>query len=74
MEGDTITVTWGDEFMQPKQYNGFHIGPFQATTRIGPNETFEQAFSRAYNELERMAEATFVRKRNQFAVHFANKE
>lgn len=72
-EGDTITVTWGHECIQPKQYNVYNVGPFSTTTTIRPGETFEEAFNRAYTMLEKMAEATFLKKRNQFAEHHLNR-
>jgi hypothetical protein len=63
---DDVTVTWGEEVYSPVQYNSFRLGPYSMTTAVRPGETRAQAFERAYDDLERLAAASFAKKREAF--------
>jgi hypothetical protein len=56
---DEVTVTYGAQKFSPIQFHTLDIGPFTMTTPVGPNETPEEAFGRAYAFLERQARAAF---------------
>lgn len=53
--GQSVSVTWGDEFFQVVQYNGFRVGPFQATTVVREGETIADATLRAHRALAEAA-------------------
>jgi len=63
-----VTVTWGEENFMPIKYNGFRVGPFAVTVNVGPDEDLGEVFKREYARLEKLAERTFVRKRNAFQL------
>ena len=61
-EADRITVYWGTEKLSPVQYNSFEHGGFHYTTTIQESETPEEAFTRAWNFLDKMARKTYAKK------------
>lgn len=66
MKADTITVTWGAEDFHPVKYNGFIVGPFTYTTTVRDGETPEQAFKRANDVINALAEKAFLKKQRGF--------
>ena len=57
-----ITVTWGEEVLQPIQYNGFRVGPLTITAPILPGETVLQAYHRLWTMLDKLGREQFDRK------------
>lgn len=60
--GAEVTVTWGKEYFQLIQFNGFDVGPISLTTRVREGETVGQAVARAAAALETAAQAEYQRK------------
>lgn len=69
MSGQMITVTWGEEVLQPIQYNGFRIGPITLSTPVKEGETVEQAYSRVWAMLAKLGERQFTDKLDTFKNH-----
>jgi hypothetical protein len=53
--GQVVEATWGDEFYQVVQYNGFRVGPFKAMSVVRPGETIASALLRLHAELNEAA-------------------
>ena len=70
-QGGQISVTWGEEVLQPVQFNGFRVGPISMTAPILPGETPREAYERVWNALNELAEKQFVAKAKTFGDHFA---
>ena len=51
-----IEVTCGKEHFQPIQYHGLDIGPFTVRLQLTDGETFEQAHTRAFKLLRKLAD------------------
>jgi hypothetical protein len=66
IEGETVTVCYGEEKFSPAQYQSFSNGPFFATTRVRQGETQSQAAARIYSELRVFADIEFKRKAKEF--------
>lgn len=54
-EGQTVKAVWGSQYYQVVQYNGFTVGPFEATTIVRAGETVARALLRLHEELEQAA-------------------
>ena len=65
--GTMITVTWGEEVIQPIQYNGFRVGALTLTTPVLPNETVTQAYERVWRMLDKLGRDQFKRKLDGFS-------
>jgi hypothetical protein len=50
-EGQTVKAVWGAEYFQIVQYNGFTVGPFEATTTVRDGETVVDALLRLHADL-----------------------
>jgi hypothetical protein len=61
-EGDSLTVTYGEEVFAPVQYNNMRLGPFSVTITVRSGETATRAFKRAHDLLETMADRAFEAK------------
>lgn len=64
-ERSTVTVTWGEAVVSPKQYHSYRVGPFSATVTVGDGETVEQAMERAQRALNQHA-TRMVRAQRDF--------
>lgn len=72
MVGDQITVTWGKEYYQVTQFNGFEVGPFSIVVTVQPGETDVAAFTRGWNTLEGHATLMWKTKRDGFTERWRN--
>lgn len=66
LAGQEVTVVWGEELFSPQQFHTFKVGPFTATTRVLPGETFEKAAERAMGDLRLFAEKEREKKRASY--------
>lgn len=57
-----ITVTWGEEVIQPIQYNGFRVGPLSMTVDVLPHETPREAYARVWKLLDDIGQEQFAQK------------
>jgi hypothetical protein len=58
----SITVTWGEEYIQPLQFNGFKFGGISMTLEVPPGVQPEHVHVEAWNRLNKMAEFEFTTK------------
>lgn len=61
----TVTVTWGEAVVSPKQYHSYRVGPFTATETVAPGETIDAALERAQRALNGHA-ARMVKAAREF--------
>lgn len=54
-----ISVTWGEQVIQPIQYNGFRVGPLSMTADVLPHETPREAYARVWRILDDLAREQF---------------
>ncbi len=54
-EGETITVTWGEELYSPQQFFTFRVGPFSSSTKVQRGESRAEAGARVMRQLEVLA-------------------
>lgn len=66
LSGNEVTVVWGKELFSPASFHTFEVGPFTATTRVIPGETFSVAAERAMEDLRRFAEKERERKKASY--------
>lgn len=66
MDGETVTVTWGEMLIAPVAYNNFKVGPFSMTVRLRTGETAVAAGERGLAHLEKIARAEYARKLELF--------
>lgn len=64
--GMVVNVTWGEENIQPIQFNGFRVGPFSASAIVRPGESVSQVVAKLHSELAHMAEAIRAAKADSF--------
>jgi hypothetical protein len=50
--GTIVDATWGEECLQPLQFNTFRVGPFKASTVVRSGETIATAMLRLHRELD----------------------
>lgn len=63
----SIRVTWGEEVIQPVQYNGFRIGGLELQIDLLPGESPEMAYERGWAILDRIGRKQFELKLKGFA-------
>lgn len=61
----TVTVTWGEAVVSPKQYHSYRVGPFSATETVAPGESIEDALARAQRAVNAHA-ARMVKAAREF--------
>lgn len=59
-------MSWGKEHIQPFRFQGMDIGPFEMTVTIREGETPIEAFRRAREQLDAMAEEEYALKLPRF--------
>ena len=58
----SLTVTWGEEYIQPLQFNGFKFGGISITVEVPPGVQPEHVHAEMWNRLNKMAEFEFHTK------------
>lgn len=61
-----ITVTWGEEHIQPIQFNGFKFGGISVVADVHPAETVREAHDRIFALLEELGQKQFEAKLTGF--------
>jgi hypothetical protein len=69
--GDPVRVTIGKETFFPIKFNGFDVGPVEASTTVRGDETPEDAYVRAATAAEVMFAAQFEVKMRQYFERLA---
>lgn len=64
-ERATVTATWGEATVSPKQYHTYRVGPFSATDSVRDGETVDQALERVQKALNAHA-ARMVKAAREF--------
>lgn len=67
----SIRVKWGDETIQPVQFNGLHVGEIEVESSILPGETLEEAHARIFEVLERIGQKQFETKLKGFVTRMS---
>lgn len=58
-EGESVSITLGEEMYSPVKYRHFSVGPFSGTVVVRPGETGADAAMRLYRVLLELNEAEF---------------
>lgn len=61
-----IVVTWGDEYIQPIQFNGFHTGSIEVEVDVPPGADARQVHANTYKFLEDLGQQMYNRKVGAF--------
>ena len=64
--GSQFLFSWGREHIQPVEFNGMDIGPWEVRLTLRPNETIAQLHVRASSYLDQIAEKEYNRKLPKF--------
>lgn len=57
-----LSVTWGDEHIQPVQYNGFHVGSVALEVTVVPGQDPVVVYGEVWKLLEQLGREQFRRK------------
>ncbi len=68
----SIRVMWGDETIQPVQYNVFHVGSIEMEVTVNPGEDPAAVHASAYAALEQMGAEQYRLKRDAFLSRLAD--
>jgi hypothetical protein len=60
--GAVVTVTWGEEVLQPVQYNGFRVGPITVSMPVLSGESIAQAYERVWQIVDGLGQRQFQAK------------
>lgn len=71
-ESGVVTVTWGEEMYQPRQWHSYRVGPFTISAPILKGETVSQAVMRLTQELAEVARHARVVKRQEYQKALAD--
>jgi hypothetical protein len=64
--GTEFLFTWPREHVQPIQFHGMDIGPYEVRLTLRPSETVESLRLRAMKYLDAIAEREYTRKLDNF--------
>ncbi len=67
-----MRVTWGDETIQPVQYNVFHTGAIEVEVELMPGEDPTLVHAQTYELLERLGTMQYRLKRDAFLARLAD--
>ena len=68
----SMRVMWGDETIQPVQYNVFHTGTVEMEVMLRPGDDPAQVHAMVYEELERLGAEQYRLKRDAFLARLAD--
>lgn len=54
-----LTVTWGKEGYQPRQYHNMDLGPFVMTVQVEPGDNVVEVYEKMRAELDEIAKKEF---------------
>lgn len=66
-----IRVVWGEEVIQPIQYNGFRVGPIEVLVDVMPGEDAGEVYERTFAWLDQLGKDQFRRKVSGFLGRIA---
>lgn len=61
-----MKVSWGDETIQPVQYNVFHTGSIELEVEVSPDEDVAVIYRQVWAELEKLGAEQYRAKRDGF--------
>lgn len=61
-----MRVTWGDETIQPVQYNVFHTGSIEMEVELQPGDDPAEVYRDVWAQLERLGQQQYAAKRDGF--------
>lgn len=64
--GTQFTFSWGREHIQPVQFNGFDLGPWEVTLTLRPGESIDDLHLRATEYLDAIADREYKHKLPRF--------
>lgn len=62
----TIRVCWGEEVLQPVQYNGVRVGPLEVLVEVQPGEDPSEVYERTWAWLDALGREQYERKMTGF--------
>lgn len=60
--GGSLTVTWGEETIQPIQFNGLRFGGLSLTVPLRPGDNIAEAYRQAWELLDQLGREQFEAK------------
>lgn len=73
MQLEELTVTLGEETLQPFRYEGFRVGPITVKVKLDKGEGIHDAISRIITTLHPAWDELFIKSRDKFHEHHAAK-
>jgi len=64
-----LTVTWGDEYIQPIQFNGFHTGTLEIVVDVPEGGDATALYNQAFEFLAELGQQQFQRKCAAYLAH-----
>lgn len=64
--GSELRLSWGREHLQPIEFHGLDIGPFEMTLTVRDGESISDVYEKGMNVLDQIAERAYIRKRKRY--------
>ncbi len=68
----SLTVTWGEEYIQPVQFNGVRIGALEAVVDVPPGADPTEVYEQTWQWLDGLGAEQYRRKMEAFLIRLTD--